>query len=47
MGGKLIVPVGGNDGQNLTLIQKIGKDEYKKRILDQVLFVPLLEGKVE
>ena len=47
MGGRLIAPVGGKDRQNLTLIQKIGKDEYKKRILDQVLFVPLLEGKVE
>ena len=47
MGGKLIAPVGGNAGQNLTLIQKIGKDKYETKILDQVLFVPLLEGKIE
>ena len=47
MGGRLIAPVGGKDRQNLTLIQKIGKDKYETKILDQVLFVPLLEGKIE
>ena len=47
MGGRLIAPVGGKDHQNLTLIQKIGKDKYETKILDQVLFVPLLEGKIE
>ena len=47
MGGRLIAPVGGKDLQNLTLIQKIGKDKYETKILDQVLFVPLLEGKIE
>ena len=47
MGGRLIAPVGGKDRQNLTLIQKIGKDKYETKILDRVLFVPLLEGKIE
>ena len=47
MGGRLIAPVGGKDRQNLTLIKKIGKDKYETKILDQVLFVPLLEGKIE
>ena len=47
MGGRLIAPVGGKDRQNLTLIQKIGKDKYETKVLDQVLFVPLLEGKIE
>ena len=47
VGGRLVAPVGGEEIQNLSLIRKIGKDEYETEIMEQVLFVPFLGGKVE
>jgi len=43
-GGRLVLPVGTTDqAQMLTLIHRHG-DEYEQRILESVLFVPLLSG---
>jgi protein-L-isoaspartate(D-aspartate) O-methyltransferase len=47
IGGRLVAPIGGGDVQNLSLIKKKGKDEYETEVVEQVLFVPFLEGKVE
>jgi len=43
-GGRLIIPVGGEAGQELQLITRQG-DEYSVDILNKVRFVPLLAGK--
>ena len=45
-GGRLVIPVGGDDAQELKLIQRNG-DEFEERILDKVRFVPLLMGQVQ
>ena len=47
IGGRLVAPIGGGDVQNLSLIKKKGKDEYETEVVEQVLFVPFLAGKVE
>ena len=44
--GKLICPVGNGKKQHLLLLEKKSKDEFHETILDSVLFVPMLEGKV-
>lgn len=44
--GKLICPVGDGKKQHLLLLEKKSKDEFHETILDSVLFVPMLEGKV-
>lgn len=43
-GGRLIIPVGGEAGQELRLITRHGED-FQTEILQQVRFVPLLSGK--
>lgn len=43
-GGRLIIPVGGEAGQELQLITRRG-DDYSVDILNKVRFVPLLAGK--
>ncbi len=43
-GGRLIIPVGGEAGQELRLITRRG-DEYTIEVLSKVRFVPLLAGK--
>ena len=45
-GGRLVIPVGGDDNQELKLIQRRG-NEFEERVLDQVRFVPLLFGQVQ
>jgi protein-L-isoaspartate(D-aspartate) O-methyltransferase len=42
MKGRLIVPVGGQGGQSLELWQKMGDDDFDKRYVAPVAFVPLL-----
>ena len=42
-GGRLIIPVGGRGRQELLEIQRDG-DRYEERVLDVVVFVPLLSG---
>ena len=43
-GGRLIIPVGGEAGQELQLITRQG-DDYSVDVLSKVRFVPLLAGK--
>lgn len=45
-GGRLIIPVGGEDVQELRLITRTG-DEYHSRIVEAVRFVPLFIGAVQ
>ena len=42
-GGRLVIPVGGNDFQDLVLVARNG-DEYQRKVLEAVRFVPLLSG---
>ena len=44
--GKLICPIGDGKKQHLLLLEKKSKDEFHETILDSVLFVPMLEGKI-
>lgn len=44
-GGRLIIPVGGENDQELTLVTRSG-DEFSSQVLDVVRFVPLLHGKL-
>ena len=46
IGGKLICPVGDGKKQHLLLLEKKSKDEFHESVLDSVLFVPMLRGKV-
>ena len=45
--GKLICPVGNLEDQNLILVEKKSRTEITKKVLDSVLFVPMLPGIVE
>ncbi len=45
-GGRLVIPVGGDDHQELKLIQRQGS-EFEERVLEMVRFVPLLFGQVQ
>jgi protein-L-isoaspartate(D-aspartate) O-methyltransferase len=42
-GGRLIIPVGGRGSQDLLEIERNG-DRFEERVLDRVVFVPLLPG---
>ncbi len=44
-GGRMVIPVGGSDHQELLLIVREG-DSYRREILEPVRFVPLLSGTV-
>jgi protein-L-isoaspartate(D-aspartate) O-methyltransferase len=43
MGGRLVIPVGAGDVQELLLIIR-EEDGYSRHVLDAVRFVPLLNG---
>ena len=45
-GGRLIIPIGGDDCQELKLIRREGS-QFTEQILDKVRFVPLLVGLVQ
>jgi protein-L-isoaspartate(D-aspartate) O-methyltransferase len=45
VGGRLVVPVGNNDSQVMTLIEKPEGNEYKKTEHGSFVFVPMLGGK--
>ena len=45
-GGRLIIPIGGDDYQELKLIRREGS-QFTEQILDKVRFVPLLVGLVQ
>ncbi|WP_257266855.1 protein-L-isoaspartate(D-aspartate) O-methyltransferase [Endozoicomonas sp. ONNA2] len=42
-GGRLVIPVGGSNFQDLVLVTRNG-DEYQRKVLEAVRFVPLLAG---
>ena len=44
-GGRLVIPVGGNAGQSLRVIDRVG-DTFEETELDPVSFVPLLSGQI-
>lgn len=44
-GGRLVIPVGGSDGQSLRVIDRVG-DSFEEETLDSVSFVPLLSGQI-
>jgi len=44
-GGRLVIPVGGSDGQSLRVIDRHG-DKFEEETLDSVSFVPLLSGQI-
>jgi protein-L-isoaspartate(D-aspartate) O-methyltransferase len=46
IGGRLVIPVGGSDGQQLKLIVREAEDVYKTSILEAVKFVPLVAGTI-
>lgn len=45
IGGRLVIPVGENSIQIMTLVQKISEKEYTKTEYGEFRFVPLLEAK--
>ena len=47
VGGRLVAPIGDGEVQDLSLIKKIGKDKYETEVVEKVLFVPFLGGRVE
>ena len=47
VGGRLVAPIGNTEVQDLSLIKKIGKDKYETEVVEKVLFVPVLGGRVE
>ncbi|WP_286241019.1 protein-L-isoaspartate(D-aspartate) O-methyltransferase [Neptuniibacter halophilus] len=46
IGGRLIIPVGGSDNQELKLVIRESEDEFSTQVLECVKFVPLLSGTV-
>jgi len=44
-GGRLVIPIGDEDHQNLVLVQRVG-DNFEKNVVEPVRFVPFLSGKV-
>ena len=43
-GGRLIVPVGDQQGQSMTKVLRTGKDSYESETLGRFLFVPLVKS---
>ena len=41
-GGRMLVPIGTQDAQELVLVRRAGDDTSEERVLDRVSFVPLL-----
>lgn len=46
IGGRLVIPVGGEDIQTLRCLHRTGKDDWEQHDLGAVRFVPLLPGAV-
>ncbi|MCP4596047.1 MAG: protein-L-isoaspartate(D-aspartate) O-methyltransferase [Neptuniibacter sp.] len=46
VGGRLIIPVGGSENQELKLVVRESETEYTTQVLECVKFVPLLSGTV-
>ena len=46
IGGRLIIPVGGSDNQELKLVVRESETEFTTQVLECVKFVPLLSGTI-
>ncbi|MGB0204151.1 MAG: protein-L-isoaspartate(D-aspartate) O-methyltransferase [Neptuniibacter sp.] len=46
VGGRLIIPVGGSDNQELKLVVRESENEFSTQVLECVKFVPLLSGTI-
>lgn len=46
VGGRLIIPVGGSDNQELKLVVRESETEFTTQVLECVKFVPLLSGTI-
>jgi protein-L-isoaspartate(D-aspartate) O-methyltransferase len=46
IGGKMVIPVGKSDNQEMLLITRMGEDEYASEKHGSFVFVPLLKGTV-
>jgi len=46
VGGRMVIPVGGRNGQQLKLIRRVSETGYDTSIVEQVYFVPLLSGTI-
>ncbi len=42
LSGKMIIPIGGNKGQILTLFEKIGENNYREKEIGNLKFVPFI-----
>lgn len=47
IGGWMVVPVGGRQGQKMTVIKRISKDKFRETVHGDFIFVPMLEGTEE
>lgn len=45
VGGLLVAPVGGSNGQTMTVVERISEDKYKKTKHGAFTFVPMKKGK--
>ncbi len=46
VGGRLVIPVGGTQNQQLKLVIRVTETEYETTVLEGVKFVPLLSGTI-
>lgn len=46
IGGRMVIPVGGQNEQGLWLIERTASGGYNKQLLEQASFVPFLDGTV-
>lgn len=44
LGGIMVIPVGGDEGQNMQRIERLTESEYQLKILEKFRFVPFLSG---
>lgn len=47
IGGYMVIPVGGEEGQEMVRITKLANDEYKEEVFGYFSFVPMLEKTVK
>lgn len=47
VGGWMVAPVGGRNGQKMTVIKRVGKDEFQESEHGDFIFVPMQEGTVK
>lgn len=45
IGGQMVVPVGGREGQRMFRVVKRGENDYDHQVFDNFSFVPMLSGK--